>query len=245
MSAPTGSHPSWLFLPGTLCDARVFDPLRAALADVSLGEPAQVLPDLNSASRSDLADRLVAGTSGSFYVVGFSLGCQVAFEIMRKYPSRCVGLVLISTTARADAPELALKRRQMVQEFDQLGPAEFVENSLWNSYVASPETASESVKNLVVDMACKTPVSNFSDQIELAIERPSSLNDLSHFSAPVLMINGAQDVLTPPEFGKEIAASANNGSQRILTKGGHFVLLEEPQATADAIQEWVRDFLSD
>ncbi|WP_417260315.1 alpha/beta fold hydrolase [Celeribacter sp.] len=229
--------PTWMFLPGTLCDARVFDPLMAALGPSFVGA-GRVVPRINSASVADLAAHSVTGMADRFYVVGFSLGCQVAFEILRQYPERCQGVVLISTTARADLPEMTPVRRAMVHQFEQMGPREFVETQLWEKYVAEPKTSRTDIKSLVLDMASNTRIDDFSHQIELAITRPSSLEDLSHFTAPVLVINGAQDVLTPMELGEEIATAARAGTHKVISNAGHFVLLEQVQKTANAIKEW-------
>ncbi len=237
MTLPGHDAPTWLFVPGTLCDARVFDPVIMAL-DTTLSGGVRVVQRLDSASLAALADEAVVGMAPNFHVVGFSLGCQVVMEIMRRYPERCIGLVLISTTAHADAPEMAPVRREMVSRFAQLGPHEFVETHLWPLYVAAPKTAGPEIKKLVMDMACETPCSTFADQIELAIGRPSSLADLARFAAPLLMINGAQDALTSTQMGAEIVAAAPDGTQAIIPNAGHFVLLEEAQRTSDAIREW-------
>lgn len=241
MSLSSQSAPTWLFVPGTLCDARVFDPVIAELEPV-LTCGVRVIERLDNASLAALADQAVVGMADRFYVVGFSLGCQVVMEIMRRYPERCLGLVLISTTARADMPQMAPVRREMVKEFTRIGARDFVEGNLWHVYVAAPNTKI-TIKELVLEMADQTPPSVFKDQIELAISRPSSLADLARFEAPVLMINGAQDSLTPIEVGAEIAAAAPNGMHMVIPNAGHFVLLEQVQQTSQAILEWCNRYV--
>lgn len=87
-------------------------------------------------------------------------------------------------------------------------------------------------------MVAETHRRCFAHQIELAVTRPSSPEDLERFAAPLLMINGAQDALTPPDLGAEIAAAALMATLRVIPGAGHFVLLEQAEETATAIADW-------
>lgn len=140
MTCVADTSPTWRFLPGTLCDARVFGPL-LDVPDAAV----RIFDRLDSPLIGALADQAVEGMAPRFNVVGFSLGCQISLEIMRRYPERFRGLVLISTTTRADQPEMVPVRRRMVTEFDRLGPREFVETTLWPSYVANPQVAAPQI----------------------------------------------------------------------------------------------------
>lgn len=228
----------WLFIPGTLCDERVFGPLLDHLGDTVSGT-VRVVEALDEADLSVLAARVVAGLGARVRVVGFSLGCQVAFEIMRQAPDRCAGVTLISSTARPDLPDLAPDRRAMVERFRRNGAEDLVEADLWPRYVAEPQRSGHPAKDLIHCMARQTSDSDFAAQIELAINRPDSRPVLSGFEAPVLMVNGREDILTPVELGAEIAATARNGTHRVIPGAGHFVLLEKPEAVALEIEDWV------
>lgn len=233
------SGEDWLFIPGTLCDGRVFAPLLDHLGD-TLSGTVRVAEPLDEADLPSLAQRMTQGLGPRIRVVGFSLGCQVAFEILRQTPYRCANVTLISSTARPDLPELAADRRAMVGRFQRDGAEALIEAELWPRYVARPQRPGHPAKALVCAMASKTSDSNFAAQIELAIGRPDSRPDLSRFGGPVLMINGLEDCLTPVELGAEIATTARRGTHTLIPDAGHFVLLENPQAVAQAIQNWIR-----
>ncbi|UWQ17448.1 alpha/beta hydrolase [Jannaschia sp. M317] len=233
------SKADWLFIPGTLCDGRVFAPLIQHLGQTASGS-IRVVQALDKDDLSALAHRAVEGLGARIHVVGFSLGCQVAFEIMRQAPDRCAGITLISTTARPDTPDLAPDRRAMVNRFQCDGAAALVEADLWPRYVAEPQRPGHPAKDLIHSMAHETPSSHLAAQIELAIGRPDSRPALSCLDAPVLMINGQEDRLTPVDLGAEIASTARNGMHSVIPAAGHFVLLEEPEATAAVIHTWVR-----
>lgn len=233
------SGEDWLFIPGTLCDGRVFKPLLDHLGDTH-SRTVRVVETLDDGDLSALARRAVQGLGPRIRVVGFSLGCQVVFEIMRQSPDRCACVTLISSTARPDLPDLAPDRRAMVERFQRDGAEALVEADLWPRYVAEPQRPGHPAKELVCRMARQTSDSHFAAQIELAIGRPDSRPVLSCFDAPVLMVNGGEDRLTPVELGSEIAANARNGTHRVIPDAGHFVLLEKPEAVVQAIHEWNR-----
>ncbi|MGB5865349.1 MAG: alpha/beta hydrolase [Sulfitobacter sp.] len=229
----------WLFIPGTLCDGRVFAPLLDHLGDTVSGT-VRLVGSLDDDDLSALARHIVQGLGPRIRVVGFSLGCQVAFEIMRQASDRCVGVTLISSTARPDLPDLAPDRRAMVERFERDGAEALIDADLWPRYVADPERPEHPVHDIVRAMARETSNANFAAQIELAISRPDSRPVLSWSDAPVLMINGRQDRLTPVEFGAEIVGAARNGTHKVIPDAGHFVLLEQPEAVALAIRDWIR-----
>lgn len=244
MTTSTGARATdadWLFLPGTLCDGRVFDPLVDRLRPVIGTGQVRLEPGFDTSDVGHLADRAMEGLGPRVWVVGFSLGCQVAFEIMRRVPDRCAGLILISTTAQADAPEMAPVRRALVPRAQQEGADRLVEAELWSRYVATPDLAGHPAKDLVLAMARDTDPDAFAEQIEISVGRRDSRPDLEGFAGPLLMINGAEDGLTPPDMGAEIAGRAPRGQQRILPDASHFVLIEQVDRTAEVIATWIED----
>lgn len=232
----SGEH--WLFIPGTLCDARVFGPLLDQL-EGTLSGTVRVADGLDDDDLPALARRLTEGLGPRLRIVGFSLGCQVAFEIMRRVPARCSSVVLISTNARADLPALASDRRAMVERFERDGAAGLIDGDLWSRYVAEPDRPDHPARDPVHAMARDTPVEHFRAQTELAIHRPDSRASLAQFDGPILVINGADDRLTPVEMGAEIVAAARQGSQTIIARAGHFVLMEKPEAVGTSILDWM------
>lgn len=232
------SEEDWVFIPGTLCDGRVFGALLDRLGD-TLSGTVRVVDVLDDDNLSALAQRATQGLGPQLRIVGFSLGCQVAFEIMRQDPTRCTGCTLINSTARPDEPGLAINRRAMVDRFRRDGADTLVEAELWPRYVADPMRSGHPARELVLSMARDTSDAHFAAQIELVIRRPDSRPDLARFSGPVLMINGREDRLTPIELGAEIVECARNGFHEIIDGAAHFVLLEKPDPVSQAIKEWV------
>jgi 3-oxoadipate enol-lactonase len=103
-------------------DARMWDPQRAAVAQVPVvapnlpgfggTEPAGDVLTMRAATDRLLAELDAAGVERAV-VCGLSLGGYVAFEVWRSARDRVAGLVLANTRAVADAPEGAAGRRAL------------------------------------------------------------------------------------------------------------------------------------
>ena len=58
-----------------------------------------------------LATRILDDAPPRFALVGHSMGGYTAFELLRQAPARIARVVLLDTSARADAPEQSERRR--------------------------------------------------------------------------------------------------------------------------------------
>jgi pimeloyl-ACP methyl ester carboxylesterase len=67
------------------------------------------------------------------------------------------------------------------------------------------------------------------------LRRYDSRADLPKVSAPVLVLVGAEDILTPPAQSAEMAALIPNAKLQILPRGGHGMILEYTPDTVAAI----------
>ena len=104
-----------LFLPGFMCDERLFAPQTLALK--SAGFCCQTGDYGDSASTERMAREAMRGVSGSVALVGLSMGAIVALEIWRQFPKRVTHIALLNGTARADAagPSRKSQLRQVVE----------------------------------------------------------------------------------------------------------------------------------
>ena len=186
----------------------------------------------------DCAARLLERAPQRFLICGFSLGGIVALQATLLAPERVAGVVLISTTGRADDPARAPARRQQVAVALEQGPAALVEAELWPNYVARAHLGAEVLKARVVAMADAVGAARFANQVEIAIARPDVLSELGALRLPLLQINGAEDPTTTPALGAEIVAQVTGATHAVIAGAGHFVLMEQPAETAGAIMEW-------
>ena len=62
---------------------------------------------------------------------------------------------------------------------------------------------------------------------------------LREIAAPALIIAGESDRMTPLSLSEELAHGVPNAALEVIGGAGHMLLLEKPDATADAIQRWL------
>ena len=83
-----------VFLPGMMCDARVFEPQIIALGRE---RAVTVAPITVGDSIETIAQGLLAQLPEKFALVGLSMGGIVAMEILRRAPDRVSRIALLDT----------------------------------------------------------------------------------------------------------------------------------------------------
>lgn len=222
-----------LLVPGTLCDERLWAPMIA-----HLGPHARALPPIAHPSVGEAAAALLAGAPVRFAVAGFSLGAFVVLELLRQAPERLTGAILIAGNAGPLADGQTEARRAEVALARAEGPAAVVEG-LWSRYVAPARTGDRALRELIEAMATAVGAERFAAQAEIAITRPDSHHTVRRSAVPILALCGEEDVVCPPERCAAMVGSVVTLHR--LPRVGHFMPLEEPQATAAAITAWTQE----
>ena len=102
-----------VFLPGMMCDARLFLPQIAAF---SKKVPIFVMPLHGHDTIAGLARHILDKAPPKFSLVGLSMGGIVAMEIMRQMPQRVVRLALLDTNPMADQTDRAAIRQKQIKQ---------------------------------------------------------------------------------------------------------------------------------
>ena len=93
-----------VFLPGLLCDGRLWRDQAETLADVAEPTIADLTLDDSVAA---MAARALAGAPRRFALAALSMGGYVAFEMLRQASERVTRLALLDTSAAPDTPQRA------------------------------------------------------------------------------------------------------------------------------------------
>ncbi|RZL80946.1 MAG: alpha/beta hydrolase [Sphingomonas sp.] len=222
-----------VLLPGTLCDARLFEPM---LAGLSLGDRAVVNARYDGARTVNAAvEQLLVTLPPRSILLGFSLGGIVALALARAAPQRVAGLILVGTTARPVEPAAQAARRADVASARATGLDDHVRTALMPHYFADPADRCHDARLLA--MACD--VDRFDDETALALSRDDARPWLGDLLMPVLIVGGTQDRINPPAVQLEMADALHDASFVLLAGAGHFTPLERPEALAGHVATWL------
>jgi pimeloyl-ACP methyl ester carboxylesterase len=225
-----------LLVPGLGGSPRIYAPVAPALWRFG---PVMVANHIRDDNMGAIARRILAEAPGRFSLAGHSMGGYIAFEIMRQAPDRVAKLALINTQARPDTPEATARRRgQMARA--QAGEYHAVLDDLFPGFVHPSRREDESLRQLVHDMGEDIGAEAFVRQQTAIISREDSRPTLASIRCPTLVLTGDEDNTIQNSLSKEMAGGIDGAELRILTHCGHLPQLEQPQATADALVEWLR-----
>ena len=230
------SGPFLLFLPGLLCDARLWRDQVAALPGVAC----HVADLTHDESIGAMAARALAAVPGDapLAVCGLSMGGYVAFEIMRQAAPRVARLALFDTSARPDTPEQTRRRRALLA-LSESGMFRGVTPRLLPQLLA-PANLAGPLGPEVMAMAERVGRLAFHRQQRAIMHRPDSRPGLGAITVPTLIAVGEADSLTPPHLAEEMAAGIPGARLARIPGAGHLPPMEEPEAVTGLLRDWLR-----
>lgn len=228
----TDSPVPLLLIPGFMLDESLWADFVVHLPDDWPLHHADTTSDDTIAA---IAARIVSNAPPRFVLIGFSLGGYIARQIAADYPARIIALVLVASSARADTPaQIASKRRTLAS----LSAHRF--SGL--SYRSIAETLHPARRR---DTLLITRIRGMSRRLgyvvfarQWLLERsgvPSSTID-----CPTLVVASKQDEIRPPAETKELAAAIPGAGLLWLDAAGHMLPLEQPEALAEQIVDWLK-----
>ena len=226
-----------LLVPGVVCSPRIFSPVVPALWRFG---PVTVANHIRDDNMGAIARRILAEAPPRFALAGHSMGGYIAFEIIRQAPERVAKLALMNTQARPDAPEATARRRGLIARA-QSGDYRGVLDELFSGFVHPARLGDASLRQVVHDMGEDIGPEAFVRQQMAVMSRPDSRSALAWIKCPTLVLTGDEDNAVPNSLSVELANGIPGAKLVILPDCGHLPQLELPQATADALVEWIRN----
>ncbi len=65
------------------------------------------------------------------------------------------------------------------------------------------------------------------------------LDRLPELSVPLLALTGEADKMTPPKYAQALADRVPGAQARMVSGAGHFVMVEKPEETNDAVRAFI------
>lgn len=172
-------------------------------------------------------------------LVGHSMGGYVALACCERHPDMLDGLVLLSSTPNPDTPEKAENRRREI-ELVRAGKKDLLARVAPAAGFAEQNRVR--MQDAIEDLSEQVFVTEDEGIVALLggmIARRDQNELLRRTSVPVLFILGRKDDYIPVEVAEAMVAAHPEARVVWLENSGHMGFLEEPEATARAILEFV------
>ena len=171
-------------------------------------------------------------------VIGYSLGGRVALHIALTTP--IARLVLISSTGGLDDAEERAARRtadeRLADRVEQIGVDAFLDE-----WLAQPLFASLDARAACLDERRTNTAAGLASSLRLCgtgTQRPL-WGELASIAAPSLVITGSLDDKFDALGARLVESIGPSASHVVIDDAGHSAQLERPDATADAVLEWI------
>ncbi|MDE0885055.1 MAG: alpha/beta hydrolase [Myxococcota bacterium] len=176
-------------------------------------------------------------------VLGAFMGGMTAQELALLAPERIGRLVLVGTYARADK-----KRQMLLKHWSQLmetglSPETFIfSRLLWALHEDTLEQGDliQAMTDFYRKEGAPYTADLFVRQCQACSEH-DSLDRVNAISQPTLVVGGAEDILTPAKFLRELAERIPDSRLVSMSYGGHLVMVE----SAERFNRLVLQFLDE
>ncbi|WP_306152371.1 alpha/beta fold hydrolase [Roseovarius sp. MMSF_3281] len=226
-----------VFLPGMMCDARVFAPQLAVLSRETM---VSVAPLTTGERIEEIASGLLDLLPRRFAVAGLSMGGIVAMELLRRAPERVTRIALMDTNSLAETPQSAAEYEPLIIKIRSGRLDEGVEGLMRPEYLA-PGPGRAALMAEVHAMAADLGQEAIIRQIRALQRRRDYQAALRRCKVPALVLCGEQDGLTPVKRHSFMADLIPYAQLQVIEGAGHLPTLEAPDLTTRALQAWLRE----
>ncbi|NSX55112.1 alpha/beta fold hydrolase [Parasulfitobacter algicola] len=225
-----------VLIPGMMCDARLYGPQINTIAN----ERAVMVAPITTGERvEEMASDILTVAPPKFALAGLSMGGIVAMEVQRRAPDRVTRIALLDTTPLAETPAHAAEREPQIVKVKTGQLIDVMREVMQPKYLA-PGTHRIDVLNLVMEMAEALGPDVFIRQSRALQKRKDQQKTLRQMKCPVLILCGEHDTMTPVKRHEFMAELIEHANLKIIEGAGHLPTLEQPQATTQALQDWLR-----
>jgi pimeloyl-ACP methyl ester carboxylesterase len=162
------------------------------------------------------------------HLVGHSLGTVMAARFAAEHPQRLLSLTLASVStghARLPEEERARLRAGRIDDVRALGPRGMAEKR--GARLLS-SNASDELKRTVIDNMATVRPDGYCQAVRM-LSSADTRADAARLPTdlPVCVLYGDEDVITPPESNRLVAAECPHAAVHVIAGAGHAVYLEK------------------
>lgn len=224
-----------VFLPGMMCDARLFGPQTAYFSGRRVVHHAPI----SCADRMQaLAAEVLAQAPERFALAGLSMGGIVAMEVLRQAPGRVERIALLDTNPLAEDDVVKARRGPQIDKARSGRMADVMRDEMKPNYLADG-AGKQALLDLCMEMALDLGPEIFIRQSIALRDRPDQSETLRGFDGPALVLCGRHDALCPVARHELMAGLLTGATLAIIEGAGHMPTLEKPKETNAALERWL------
>jgi pimeloyl-ACP methyl ester carboxylesterase len=224
-----------VFLPGMMCDARLFGQQTAYFSGRRVVHHA---PISGADSMQALAAEVLAQAPERFALAGLSMGGIVAMAVLRQAPGRVERIALLDTNPLAEADVIKARRGPQIDKARSGRMADVMRDEMKPNYLADG-AGKQALLDLCMEMALDLGPEIFIRQSIALRDRPDQSETLRGFDGPALVLCGRHDALCPVARHELMAGLLTGATLAIIEGAGHMPTLEKPKETNAALERWL------
>jgi pimeloyl-ACP methyl ester carboxylesterase len=164
-----------------------------------------------------------------FCLFGHSLGGAIVQEFTLLYPQYVEALVLVGTGARLRVlPEILEGIQERFEETVKL----------ICDYAFSKKSSADLIQNGIEAMLKTRATVLYGDFA--ACNRFDIMDRVGNIRAPILVVCGSDDLLTPPKYAHFLAEKITGARVEIIDGAGHMVMIEKPDEFNRSVMEFLQ-----
>jgi pimeloyl-ACP methyl ester carboxylesterase len=224
-----------VFLPGMMCDARLFGPQIDAL---SAHHPVMCIPINRHDTVEALASEVLDMAPERFALAGLSMGGIVAMEVVRQAPDRVERLALLDTNPLAEKENVKAARGPQIAAAKAGDLRRVMRDEMKPNYLTDGPNQG-AILDLCMAMAMDQGPDVFVRQSLALMSRPDQQETLRAYTRPALILCGRDDALCPVSRHELMASLLPSALLEIIEGAGHLPTLEQPERTNAALIRWL------
>jgi 3-oxoadipate enol-lactonase len=172
-----------------------------------------------------------------FHAVGASMGGAIVQQMALQAPTRVATMVLVSTWGRTDAFLRAILAGWRIT-LERLAPDEFLASvAPWvftYRFLEAPAPEVLALQAALRERGVLKSVAAYRRQLDACLAH-DTLDLVPLLRTPALVLVGEDDILTPPRYGRALAAALPRAEVAVVPASGHACFLETPKAVAERV----------
>lgn len=168
-------------------------------------------------------------------IAGHSMGGYVALEIVRNFPGRVTGLVLISSHIFADTSEKKQSRLEDIDKIMQQGAYSVLAN------MPNMLSHNDKVKSFCRDAVGRMDSNGAMGALHAMVKRTTSEDAWKTLDIPTMVIAGSEDQLIPIEKSRGFASLPKISTLEEIDGAGYMPMLEAPDKVAMVLVRFINN----